>query len=353
MPIKSTTLAFTVINATRAPTSPGGAKITKAELKNALSMLGKNITPDEFTTSVERTGTGDKLTAEAKREFARFKAAGANATGEAESYPAAEGYALVMTAFENPLSQGGARISNDEIDAILFTADNFGDGDTVAGLSAVLARLQALPADKVEAGVVDKVKAWFKERPAPTEFTNAFNAVRGSIFVPGVDPAAIRTVAVSGSSASLADVRTSLGLTAQATDSVTSFDDWASNLTMTPDQQAKFENLRVFSEDNLRDVNVYKVGNALYALGRTGEPGAAIETLPKAERSANITANGATYAITITAAGKYTYNNGAEQAINATDTNPFWVAVRNLEKQVAAKAAAVETGAIVGLKLTP
>lgn len=353
MPIKSTTLALTVINASRAPTSSGGEKVTKAELKNALSMLGKNITPDEFATATERVGNSQRLTAEAKREFARFRAAGPNATGEAEAYPAPEGYGLVITAFENPLSQGGARISNDEIDAILSTANNFPDGDTVAGVSAVLARLEALPANKVEAGVLAKVKAWFKERPAPEAFTTAFDAVRGNIFVPGVDAAAIRTVGVAGASASLADVRTSLGLTEQATDSVVSFDEWASTLEMSPEQQVKFEALRVFGEDNLRDVSVYKLGTALYALGRTGEPGVAIEALPKADRSTNINFQGTNYAVTITAAGKLTYNNGAEQNINTTDNGAFWTQVRAFEKQVAAKAAAVETGAIVGLKLTP
>lgn len=357
MPIKSTSLAFSLINASRSASSPAGELVSRSEMLAALKMLGTSISRDEFETVLQRTSASTRLTGEARREVNRFLARGADTT-QTDSYPAPRGMDMVMEVFESPRSQAGSLVTKDEVSALLKMATDTPDVDTVAGVAHLLKRLEGLPAEQVEAGVIDLVKGFFQSQPAPEAFSQGFEAIRGELFVPGTTMADVTPLGVLGSGASLSDVRTALGLPETSRDAVQPFDDWAGGLRMSNAEQEKFEKLRAFLENSLRDVQVYTLGDAVYVLGRSG-PEPTIEALPEAERSRVITNSAGTpYDVRIVADGQAEFSNpGAGNwsrlTVDRTSSDPFWVGVRELETAVRERVVnpAFDTSGVVGLRL--
>ncbi|MCU0696946.1 MAG: hypothetical protein MUC96_10485 [Myxococcaceae bacterium] len=356
MPIKSTSLAFSLINASRSASSPAGELVSRSEMLAALKMLGTSISRDEFETVLQRTGASTRLTGEARREVNRFLARGADAS-ETDSYPAPKGMDMVMEVFESPRSQSGSLVTKDEVGALLKMATDTPDVDTVAGVAHLLKRLEGLPSEQVEAGVLDLVRGFFTSQPAPEAFVQGFEAIRGDLFIPGMNVREATALGVLGSGATLTDVRTALGLPETSRDAVQPFDDWAGGLRMSTTEQEKFEKLRGFLENSLRDVQVYTLGDSLYVLGRSG-PEATIESLPLGERTGRASNSGGTYDVRIVSEGQLEWspagaNSWTRAAIERTNTDSFWVAARELEASVREKLTnpAFDTSGVVGLKL--
>jgi hypothetical protein len=357
VPIKSTSLAFSLINASRSASSPAGELVSRSEMLAALKMLGTSISRDEFETVLQRTSASTRLTGEARREVNRFLARGPESS-ETDSYPAPKGMDMVMEVFESPRSQAGSLVTKDEVSALLTMATDTPDVDTVAGVAHLLKRLEGLPTEQVEPGVVDLVRGFFKSQPAPEAFTQGFEAIRGELFVPGMTMSNAATLSVLGSGAGLSDIRTALGAAETNRDTVQPFDDWAGGLRMSNSEQAQFEKLRAFLENSLRDVQVYTLGDSLYVLGRSG-PEPTIESLPEAERSAVISNNvGTPYDVRLVGNGQLEYsargaNSWTRANIERTATDPFWTTARQLEASVLGKLVdpKFDTAGVVGLKL--